>query len=261
MSQEAATITGANNQKPGLSKDDVRDMFKEFIGNRNMNADQGGAQLMADNAELRGDKRILKEKVTALEAKQIPEGALVLTGEAAKLHNELVAALKTLPADKQKSEELVRMLKEHGELLGKVAVLEKTNLAVQIAEAEGWKVSPLLKLVKDMDLIMEEVEVEVDDEENEGKKKKVKENRGFIQVKDASGAVTGKTALRDELKVFLPSLVKDEGQGGSEEEQSASNESGTPFVRQSAGTGKASSTTKNLSQDFIKKRYGTPEKK
>lgn len=261
MSQDAATITGANSQRAGLSKDDVRDLFRDFIGNRNLSADQGGAQLMAENADLRGDKRTLKDKVAALEAKQVPNGALVLTGEAVKLHNELMAALKTLPADKQEAGELVKMLKEHGELLGKVASLEKTGLAIQIAEAEGWKVSPLLKLVKDMDLVMDEVEVEVDDEENEGKKKKVKENRGFVQTHDASGAVTGKKALREELKDFLPSLSRAEtNEGGSEEEHTQSDEAGTPFVRQSQG-GKASTSTKSASKDYIDRKYKKPSEK
>lgn len=261
MSQEAATIIGANTAKPGLSRDDVRELFREFTQNRSLTPEQGGAQLMADNHVLREDKRRLKEERDALAAKMPTEGALVLTTDNAKLFNSLKAIMESLPEAQRKPEEITRMLKEHADLSKKVTDLEKQQVAVQIAESEDWKVSVLMRLTKDMDLVMEDVDTEVDDEDNEGKKKTVKQSRGFIQVRDASGTVTGKKAVRDELKDFLPSLSKAETNGGgSEEEQPQSNEAGTPFVRQSQG-GKASSSSKSASQDYISRKYKKPSDK
>lgn len=257
MSATEAAANANNPAKPGLTRDDVRDLFQEFTNKRGVSANEGGNQLMSDNAELRADKRTLKEKVERLEAMVPPEGSVVLKGTDVKLFTDLKALLK----EGQKVEDLDKALKEHPDLVKKVADLEKGQLAVQIAEAEGWKVSALLKLTQGMDLVLEEVDVEVDDEENEGKKKTVKQPRGFIQVKDASGTVTGKKALREELKDFLPSLAKEQGEGGSEEEQpSTDSGQGTKFVRQSQGN-KASSKTASASQDFLSKRYpGLPGK-
>jgi hypothetical protein len=235
---------------PALTEEKVRDMFQEFTRNRNLTPEAGGAQLMADNAELRADKRRLKDKIDALEANQIPAGAKVLTGEAIKEHD----ALKALLTGDQKPEDLVKLLKEHGELTTKVSNLEKQNIAVQIAEAEGWKVSALLKLAKDMDLVLENVEEDIDDEENEGKKKRVSVPHGFVQTKDAAGAIT-KKRLSDELKDFLPSLAREPGDGkDSDGEQHE--ESGTKFVRQSRGD-KAPAKSTNVSQSFLAGRYGS----
>lgn len=250
MSQAEGTIQPK--AVPPLTEEKVRDMFQEFTRNRNLTPEAGGAQLMADNAELRADKRRLKDKVEALEANQIPAGAMVLTGDAIKEHN----ALKALLTGEMKPEDLVKLLKEHGELTTKVSTLEKQNIAVQIAEAEGWKVSALLKLAKGMDLVLEGVEEEVDDEENEGKKKKVTVQRGFVQTKDAAGAVT-KKKLSDELKDFLPALVKEQGDGQGSDEEHHEETAGTNFVRQSRGD-KGTTKSTNVSKDFLKNRYKVP---
>lgn len=257
MSTTEAAANANNQTKPGLTRDDVRDLFQEFTNKRGVSANEGGNQLMADNAELRADKRQLKDKVERLEAQVPPEGSVVLKGDDVKLFNDLKALVK----NGQKVEDVEKALKEHPDLVKKVADLEKSQLAVQIAEAEGWKVSALLKLTQGMDLVLEEVDVEVDDEENEGKKKQVKQSRGFVQVKDASGAVTGKKALREELKDFLPSLAKEQVEGEPEEGSSTTNsEQGTKFVRQSQGN-KASSKTASASQDFLSKRYQAPSQR
>lgn len=241
---------------PPITRDDVRDLFKEFISNRNMNPEQGGAQLMADNAVLREDKRRLKEDLKSLEAKVPQEGQVIVSAADAKLLTDVKGVLQTLSTDKAKQtvEELNSQLKERTDLSGKVASLEKDKLAVEIAEAEGWKVSTLLRLTQGMELLLEDVEEEVDDPENEGKKKKVQVKRGFITQRDASGGVTGKKKLSDELTDFLPSLAKEHGDGKDSDEE-RSNESGTSFVRQSRGD-KATSKSTNVSKDFLKGRYG-----
>lgn len=259
MSTTESQIGANASQKPAVTREELREMFREFSAKKGGEV-EGGTQLMADNYIIREDKRRLTEEVEQLRQQVPPQGSLVLKGESVKLHNDLKAAMELLPEAQRKPEEVVRLLKEHADLTKKVADLEKGQLAVQIAEAEGWKVSALLRLTKDMDLIIEEVDVEVDDDENEGKKKTVKQSRGFVQSHDASGAVTGKKALREELKDFLPSLSKAEIEGGSEEEQAQTGESGTPFVRQSQG-GKASSSTKSASQDYINKKYKKPSDK
>lgn len=255
MSASEATITPPKTP-PSLTPDDIRELFNEFISKRSMTPEAGGAQLMADNAELRGDKRRLKDKITDLEAKVPADGSLILTGNDAKLFQAAKAVLETLPTDKRTAEELGKMLKEHGELTLKVTNLERQSVVVQIAEAEGWKVSALLKLAKDMDLVLESVEEEVDDEENEGKKKKVTVQRGFVQTKDAAGVVT-KKRLTDELKDFMPSLVKEHGDGQASDEEHHEETAGTSFVRQSRGD-KGTAKTTNVSKDFLKGRYKVP---
>lgn len=255
MSANEQTLTPPKTPPP-LTKDDIREMFQEFISKRSMTPDQGGAQLMADNAELRGDKRRLKEKLAEAEAKVPPDGALILTGNDAKLFQTAKAVLEKLPTEKRTAEELEKILKEHGELTLKVADLEKQTVAVQIAEAEGWKVSALLKLAKDMDLVLESVDEEVDDEENEGKTKKVTVQRGFVQTKDAAGVVT-KKRLADELKDFIPALVKEQGDGQGSDEERHEETAGTNFVRQSRGDKGATKST-NVSKDFLKNRYKVP---
>lgn len=254
MSTPEAAVTTRQTPPPGITKDDMRDLFKEFITNRNVSPEQGGAQLMADNAELRADKRTLKAKVEDLEKKVPPDGALVLMGDDAKNWPAISEILKALPEGKRTPEELSRLLKEHGTLSDKVATLEKNQLAIEIAEAEDWKVSTLLKLTAGMDLLVEEVDEDVDDPENEGEKKKVRVKRGFINVRDAQGNVTSKKRLSEELSEFLPSLAK--GDGTSNEEEHGTDH-GTDFVRQSRGD-KAPTKKGNVSKDFLAKRYKKP---
>lgn len=241
----------------GLTRDDVRDLFQEFISKRGVTPEQGGNQLMADNAELRADKRSLKEKLQAAEAKVPADGALVLTGADVKLFEAAKAVIGRLPKDKQTAEELEKVLKEHGELIDKVATLEKQNVAVQIAEAENWKPSVLLKLTAGMDLLVEEVDEEVDDEENEGKKKTIKARHGFLNVKDAQGNVTGKKRLSEELKDFMSSLAKERENDKGSDEEHHEEAHGTSFVRQSRGD---KVPPKKASTDFLSKRYAATAK-
>jgi hypothetical protein len=235
---------------------EVRDAFSEFqqfTTNRNMTADQGGAQLMGENATLRAEKRALKDQVEDLERKVPPEGALVLKGDDVKAHNDLVALIP----EGKKVEDLVAALKEGDKLSAKVKELERGNLIRDIAEAEGWKPSNLLKLTSGMDLALEEVEEEIDDPDNEGEKKKVQVKRGFIQTRDAQGNVQSKKKLGDELKDFLPSLKVEASQAESSEVAK-----GTAFVKQPVGSkADPKKAGKNVSQNYIGKAYQDPDKK
>lgn len=252
MSATEQTIT---NQKPALTREDLNEAFRQFASKRNLNAEEGGAQLYADNYILREDKRRLTDEVEDLKKRVPPAGAVVLKGDDVAVYTALKALLK----EGQKPEDLANALKEHGQLKLEVDGLKKQQLAVEIAEAEGWKVSTLLKLTNGMDLVVEEVDTEVDDEENPGKKKTVKAKHGFLNIRDAAGNVSGKKRLDEELKDFMPSLVKEPDDEGGESEAENS-EQGTKFVRQSKGV-KTSSTTANVSKDFLNKRYASPFKK
>lgn len=228
-------------------------MFDSFLRNRNLDANQGGAQLYGENAELREKNRTLRKENDDLTAAQPPKGALILVGDDIKLFNDL----KALIPEGKKVEDLAATLKEHGEQTLKITELERGNLVRDIAEAEGWKASNLLRLTAGMELAMEEVEEEIDDPDKEGEKKKVKVKRGFLLVKDATGAVTSRKRLSDELTDFLPSLKAEAGQAEAGEESK-----GTAYVRQPAGRkADPSSKTKNVSTSYLNKAYGEPEKK
>ncbi len=258
----ATTEQDLNNRRQGapITRSDVRNEvrdalqeFQQFIGNRGMTADAGGAQLMGENATLRAEKRALKDQVEDLERKVPPEGALVLKGDDVKLHNDLLALIP----EGKKIEDLVAQIKDGDKLGAKVKELERGNLIRDIAEAEGWKASNLLKLTSGMDLVLEEVEEEVDDPENEGEKKKVQVKRGFIQTKDAQGNVQSKKKLADELKDFLPSLKVEASQADSSEEAK-----GTTFVKQPVGSkADPKKAGKNVSQNYLNKAYKDPEAK
>lgn len=244
-------------QKKGITQAELDDAIERLKTNLRTDDKGVGSHLFAENAELRADKRALKKEIEDLEDKVPAKGSIVLSGSDAKTFTDLKAILATLPADKQTPEEITRLLKERGDLSDKVASLEKSQLAIQIAEGEDWKVSTLLKLTKDMDLAAEEVEEEVDDEENEGEKKKVKALRGFVVTKRAAdGTVESKKRLSEELADFLPSLAKEHGAGNGNAHKAE--EEGTSHVRQSRGD-KAPSKKSNLSQQLISSRYKVPE--
>lgn len=210
--------------------------------------------MMFDNYVLREKNRNLEAQVSGLEARVPKEGSAILS----KPDGELFVALKALLKEGEKPEDIATRLKEHPLLVTEVAQLKMQTVAVQIAEAEGWQSSVLLELTKDMSLAIEEVEEEEDDPENEGKKVKVKNKRGFMVVKDDKGVET-KTRLSERLKTFIPSLVKDEVEAGSEEGQSAAAVAGTPFVKQSQG-GKVAPSTQKASTRVLGK-YARRDKK
>jgi hypothetical protein len=241
-------------QKKGISQQDLDDAIERLKTNLRTDDKGVGSHLFAENAELRADKRALKKELEELQDKVPVKGQLVLSPADAKVFTDMKAILATLPADKQTPEEVTRLLKERSDLSDKVVVLEKNQLAIQIAESEDWKASTLMTLTKDKDLVVEEVEEEVDDPENEGEKKTVKVNRGFVVTsRDDKGAVTAKKRLSEELAEFLPVLAKEQGNGTAHK----ADEEGTTHVRQSRGD-KAPSKKSNLSQKVLGK-YSVPE--
>jgi len=254
MATSEQDLTRQRQGSPPVTRDEIQEMFRNFLSNRNFTPEQGGAHLYADNATLRADKRNLQNEVDELRAKVPSADAVVLKGDDVKLFNDL----KALIPEGKKVEDLAETLKEHGQLTLKVTELERGNLVRDIAEEEGWKASNLLRLTAGMELTMEEVEEEVDDPEKEGEKKKIKAKRGFLVVKDATGAVTSRKRLSEELADFLPSLKAETGGSTDSGEESK----GTSYVRQPAGRkADPKNATKNVSASYLKKAYGEPDKK
>jgi hypothetical protein len=237
-----------------MTPEQVRELVQQFLTNRNLNPEQGVGTLMAENATLREQKRQLDEQVKGLP----PAGALVLTGDEVTFYNEA----KGLNV---KVEDLKKIIKDEPTLRAENQKLARDNKLRDIADAEGWKVPVLDRLTNGMELFgVEEVEEETDDPENEGQKKKTKVMRGYLNVKDDKGTVTGKKKLAEELQEFLPSLVKDENKDDAGEASAKSGAQGTSFVRQSRGSKAETGGTKDLAKNLLKKRYpgiGKPEDK
>jgi hypothetical protein len=102
------------------------------------------ADVLSDNAKLREQRRLLKQEKAALEGKQTPEGARVLSADEARLWEAYTAlgapdALKTSLDASQGA-------------VGELASLKREKVIRSAAEAAGFKPSVLTTLAGDLDI-------------------------------------------------------------------------------------------------------------
>lgn len=108
------------------------------------------ADVLNDNAQLRGQRKALRLEVADLKGKQTPDGARVLTADEAKVYDAYVALGK--PAD------LSAAVTERDSARGELTKLSRERTIARAAEAAGYKAAVLATLAGDLDLQVKEVD-------------------------------------------------------------------------------------------------------
>jgi len=154
-------------------------------------------KLLEENYGLRGDKRVLKDKLEKAEA-GVPEGSVVLTGDDVVMFD----GFKELG----KLEEVKTLVGQVPELQGELDKRDYAVLVGKAAEAVSFNATVLGDLVgaKGLTIEMKQVEVEI---EKDGKKEKVKENRPFVKAGEKGELTDLKLFAESNLKDHLPSLT------------------------------------------------------
>ena len=102
------------------------------------------AELLADNSQLREQRRTLRQEVTELKSKTPADGARILTADEAPLWD----AYKALGEPKA----LKTAIDANGEATAKLAKLERNERIRAAADASGFKASVLTTLAGDLDI-------------------------------------------------------------------------------------------------------------
>jgi hypothetical protein len=102
------------------------------------------AELLADNSQLREQRRSLRQEVTDLKSKAAPEGARILTAEEAPVWD----AYKALG----KPDALKTALDTKGTAEQELSALKREKAIAKAAEAAGFKASVLTTLAGDLDI-------------------------------------------------------------------------------------------------------------
>ncbi len=195
---------GGNNNS---DDDKARRNLENLLAQKNGDAIALSAQLLAENAGLRDDKRGLNKQITELKAKVPAEDAVVLSGDDLKAYNDL-KALGNL-------DELKQLKTERDDFKTKYETEQKTNarnaremllrdVADNVAPGDKWKFSVL----RDRDALTPGLSYEIKDVEENGQKAK----RTFVKYKDGEGdsAPVKELALSDfasqKWSDYLPAL-------------------------------------------------------
>lgn len=188
------------------------------------------AEVLIDNAAIREQRRTLREEVTTLKAKQVPEGAVILQGEDAAAYE----AYKPLgkPAD------LTKRLADADAATQRLTTLERDAVIRDAATAAGYKFSVLRDRAADLPIEVREVD-------QDGKKV----SRAF--VKPQGGGEHELTAYAQQhWGDYLPALTaaQADGNGNGQGQQQGQ---GLAFPRQQGGGGTGA---RSLTDDFIAQR-------
>jgi hypothetical protein len=222
--------------------EEMRALITSLMGQQ---ANQQVQTLLTENYQYREERRQLRQEIETLKKSQVPEDAIVLTGEDATAYDEFLA----LELD---ATQVTEAITERDTLKTESATLRREQQIAAAAEAEGLVPSKLKQLAGDLDIVIEEVE-EADDK---GEKHKIQ--RAFVQTKGENNVVT-KTRLTEHavIKEFLPSLT---AEGQSTGAQGATGEKkGTSFVKQGAGGKTATGKDKpNPATNVLSRKYKTP---
>lgn len=104
------------------------------------------AEVLNDNATLRGQRRTLRAEIATLQAKQPAEGTVILTADDAAV----LETYRTLGAP----DALKKQIEESATSVAELAKLRKAETVRAAAEAAGFKPSVLTTLIGDLDLQM-----------------------------------------------------------------------------------------------------------
>jgi hypothetical protein len=189
----ATTTTTTTAEETQTQRRSSADVLQQY-GNDAIRMADRVAELERDNYRYREQKRDLTDRVKALEGKQIPEGAVVLTGDEAQAYD----AYKGLgtPAD------LTKRLGDADAATTRLAELEREGKLREVADAAGYKLSVLKQIGGDR-------EYELRDVTADGQTTKV----AFVKDGDTAKPLAefATTAWAD----FLPSLTATGGNNGS----------------------------------------------
>lgn len=116
------------------------DVLQQYGGDAIRMADRV-AELERENYRYREQKRDLTTEMTTLKGKQVPEGAVVLTGADVTAY-EAYAALG-------KPDEVKARLTERDTLAAEVAATKREKSLAEVAEAAGWNPAPLKRIGAD----------------------------------------------------------------------------------------------------------------
>lgn len=225
-----------------MTAEEIRNIVQGLLSQQ---PNQQVQTLMTENFGLREDRRVLRAEVETLKKSQVPEDAIVLTGEDAETYDAFLELSLT-------PKQITEAITERDTLKGETAKMLKEQQVAAAAEAEGLVPSKLKQLAGDLDIVIEEIEEIAEN----GEKQRVK--RAFVQTKGADNVVT-KTRLTEHevVKEFLSSLKAD---GQSTDAQGADGKKGTSFVKQGAG-GKASgqSGKDNPAENVLSRKYRRPD--
>jgi hypothetical protein len=211
--------------------------LQNLLAKKNGDAVALAAQLLAENADLRAKRREAEAERDTLKAKVPTEGAVVLTGDDAKLFAELTAKV---PLKDAKSK-----LDEAETATGKLADLEARDLYRQAADAHGYKPGVLERLAR-QDGITIALDREVERDDGKGNKAKVK----VASVKDASGQTLPlEEYAQKNWADFQPALT---AQGGGQQ----GNPGGLNFVPQ-RGSGDAPRSSPKSEQELLQEQIRT----
>jgi len=224
--------------QPGVNMDEIRSMVRNML--QTDNAQSKVVDMMTDNFELREKNRQLKAENEQYKTKIPTEGAIVLTGDDAKLYTEFVA-LKVKPAD------ITKLQADYQTLQGKVSTAERKEAIATAAKAEGYDATVLGTLVGDLELAVKSVTEDVG-----GQSKAV--DRAFVRTKGADNTITEQRLAEYVEKnhaKFLPSLTVVEG----ESEGAGSATGATIYPRQQARAKSGKPAEANASKAYLQKRY------
>lgn len=204
------------------------DVLSQYSGDAVRMADKL-ADVLNDNSTLREQRRALREEVTGLKARQVPEGARVLTAEEATAYDAYAALGK--PAD------LTKKLGDADAATQRLAGLERDAVLRDVAQHAGYKFAVLKQLGGDCEYELR------DATDAAGKPVKVphiKDGDTFKPLGDFAQAAWGD---------FLPALAAQGNGGGTGQGQQQGQ--GLAFPRQQGGGGTG---PRSLVDDFIAQR-------
>lgn len=170
----------------------IAQMVANLITKNNGDSNKAIETLLSENAQLRSDKRKLKEEKDEVTKKLPQDGTVVLTADEFKLWE----LYKTLG----KPEELEKITKEHTELKEKTESQKKKELIEKAATGAGFKSSVLERLVGDIEIQFQSIPILVDG-------KAVNQEIPFVKTKD--GLKSLKDYASENWSEFTSSLSQD----------------------------------------------------
>lgn len=186
------TSAPAGSETNDPPKPSASDTAQRFNGDQIRMAEKIN-DLEADNYKTREKVRERDTRIKELEAKQVPDGAVVLTGDDAKLYQDF-RSLNLKP------DEVQQRLKDADEAVAERDQLKRSNTIREVADVTGYKATVLERLGADLTYEVKDVT-----ESKNGKSETVK--RAFVKVdgKDTPLSDYAKQAWPD----FLPALTSE----------------------------------------------------
>lgn len=238
----------------GGGDDKERRNLQNLLAKKDGDAMALAAQLLAENAALRDDKRQLKADLATAQAKAPAEGAIILTGADATAY----AALKELGT----ADELKALKTERDDFKTKLETEQANNAKTQrqillrdVAQAAGFKASVLA----DRDALTPGLAYEIKEIEAEGKKVPTP----FVKFKDGEGeaAPVKELALAEFAQQkwadYLPALHAESQQANHA--GNAGNNAGRHVAQGSGGGG--GGKVVDPTEAYIEKKYQRPDQR